>query len=262
MHIFEDSFRSRILSERINYQILFPRDSISLNRKKNLPVLYLLHGLFGEYKNWTELTEISSLIENLSFAVATFDAGNSWYADGIKGRRAKYESLFMGEFIPHIENTYKVGGNRANRAVAGLSMGGYGALKFALKYPSLFIWAGSMSGALDAPRQTDARPGPDWEILGDSIKAVFGEDRDSDLRTKNDLFQIISKIKDDDLGRLPYIYFDCGRDDSFIQVNRELLEKFKEKKIVCSFFEKPGGHNWIYWNRRLRTILRLVEKSF
>lgn len=140
MRIVEDSLISRILSKRISYQILFPRDSIYSKAQKELPVLYLLHGLFGEAKNWTQFTEIPSLIKNSSFAVATFDGANSWYSDGIEGRQSFYESFFTGEFIPHIENEHKIGGRR-KRAIAGLSMGGYGALKFALKYPSLFIWA-------------------------------------------------------------------------------------------------------------------------
>lgn len=262
MRIIEDSFISEILSRRISCQILFPHDSICSKAQKKLPVLYLLHGLFGEAKNWMQYTEISSLIENLSFAVATFDGENSWYADGIQGKQSFYESFFTGEFIPHIENEYKIGGKRRKRAVAGLSMGGYGALKFALKHPSLFIWAGSMSGAFDAPRQTDERPGPDWEILGDSIKTVFGEVQDSDSRIKNDLFHIISELKKDDLETLPNIYFDCGRDDNFIKVNRELFKKFKEKEVSCDFYEQSGGHDWTYWNRQMKKMLLVAEESF
>lgn len=257
-----DFFESTVLSKRIYFQILSPQNSIYSKTEKSLPVLYLLHGLFGEAKNWTELTEISTLIENLPFAAVMFDAGNSWYTNGIEGGRARYESFFIGEFIPRIESEYKLGGGRKNRAIAGLSMGGYGALKFALKYPSLFNWAGSMSGAFEAPQQTDARPGADWEILGDSIKAVFGEISNSELRIKNDLFQIISEMRKDDPEKPPEIYFDCGIDDSFIQINRKLFKRFSEKNVICTFREMPGGHDWIYWNRQLKEILQLVKKVF
>ena len=262
MRIVKDSLKSRCLLKRVNYQILFPHDSNVRENREDRPVLYLLHGLFGEAENWTDFTEIADWFENLSFAVVAFDAENSWYTDGIKGRKAGYENFFLKEFIPCIENVYKLGGDRKNRALAGLSMGGYGALKIALKYPSLFVWAGSMSGAFDAPRQTDERPGPDWEILGDSIKAVFGENRHNDLRAKNDLFRIISEIKSGDLAGLPNIYFDCGRDDSFIEVNRELFEKFEKNNISCCFCEEPGGHDWSYWNRQLKKILQLAEQNF
>lgn len=251
-----------MLQKRISYQILFPQHSVRSGEEKKLPVLYLLHGLFGEAENWTRLTEILKLIDALSFAVAIFDAENSWYVDGINGSQASYESFFVNEFIPHIENDYKIGGTGKYRAVAGLSMGGYGALKFALKHPSLFVWAGSMSGAFDVSRQTAKRPGVDWNILGESIVSVFGNVQNSDLRAKNDLFQIIGKLKTDDLEDLPEIYFDCGRGDSFIEVNRELFEKLNQKKVPCAFYENPGGHDWTYWNRQLKKILQLVEKVF
>lgn len=262
MQIVEDFFRSGILSKRIGYQILFPRHAQYSSVEQNLPVLYLLHGLFGEARNWTELTDISSLIENLSFAIVAFDAGNSWYSDGIEGNGAKYESFFKSEFIPRIENDFKIGCRKKSRSIAGLSMGGYGALKIALKYPSLFAWSGSMSGAFDAPRQTDQRPGPDWDILGDSIKSVFGKAQNSNVRVENDLFQLISELTENEIKNLPDIYFDCGSDDSFIRINRELFEIFKEKNVKCVFHEKPGGHDWNYWNWRLKEILLLVEKKF
>lgn len=262
MRIVEDSLESEILRKRIKYRILFPQDIFHSEIKANPPVLYLLHGLFGESGNWTDLTEITDFIKNYSFAAVAFNGGNSWYINGIDDNRSSYESFFIEEFVPQIENVYKIGGKRENRAIAGISMGGYGALKFALKSPSLFNWAGSMSGAFDAPRQNEERPGANWEVLGDSITAAFGEKKGGDSRTKNDLFQIISEMKDGEIERLPNIYFDCGRDDSFIDVNRELFELMRKKKIVCSFFEQSGGHEWNYWNRQLKSILRLIEEHF
>lgn len=262
MQIVEDSFVSKMLAKRINYHILFSKDFTDSNDKKERPVLYLLHGLFGESKNWIELTEISSAVKSFPFSVITLDAENSWYSDGIKGNRAKYESFFINEFIPFIENENRFGGSKSNRAIAGLSMGGYGAIKFALKYPSMFIWAGSMSGAFDAPRQTDDRPGPDWEILKDSITEVFGEFQDSNTRTENDLFQIVSALKNNDLEKMPEIYFDCGKDDSFIDVNREFFEILKQGNLLCDFQEKSGGHDWLYWNRQLMKILLIVKNIF
>lgn len=262
MRIVEDSFVSEMLSKRINYHVLFPKDFTDSKNQKERPVLYLLHGLFGESKNWTELTEITNALKVLPFSIITFDAENSWYSDGIEGKKAKYESFFINEFIPFIENKNKFGGTKTNRAIAGLSMGGYGAIKFALKNPSMFIWAGSMSGAFDAPRQTDDRPGPDWEILKDSIKEVFGELQDSNVRSVNDLFQIVSEIENADLAKLPELYFDCGIDDSFIHVNRELFERLKERKILCNFYEKSGGHDWFYWNRQSLEMLQIVKSVF
>lgn len=262
MRIVEDSFLSRMLSKRIKYHILYSKNFTDSKKGKDHPVLYLLHGLFGESKNWMELTEISGAIKALPFSVISFDAGNSWYSDSVKGNGANYESFFINEFVPFVENENKLGGSKSNRAIAGLSMGGYGALKFALKYPSMFIWAGSMSGAFDAPRQTENRPGPDWEILKDSINEVFGEIQHNYSRNENDLFQIVDEIKNNDLEKLPKIYFDCGIEDSFIDVNRELFEKLKDRKILCDFYENPGGHDWFYWNRQLLKMLLIVERVF
>ena len=140
-------------------------------------------------------------------------------------------------------------------------MGGYGALKFALKRPDLFIFAGSMSGAFDAPRLTEINKGVDWDNLSPSISEVFGEENNA-ARIKNDLFEIIQQLPIEQIRSMPDIYIDCGTRDGFLKSNRRLAKRLKDSQITLRYDEVSGGHDWTYWDKQIRVILEIVSKIF
>lgn len=138
-------------------------------------------------------------------------------------------------------------------------MGGYGALKFGIKHPDLFAFAGSLSGALDPATRTEEHPGHAWDILRPSIKAVFGP-RNSQTRKANDLHELARGISASKIASLPYLYFDCGLEDGFLITNRELADILLAKKIPHQYRQLPGEHNWAYWDRQVRDLLRLYAQ--
>jgi S-formylglutathione hydrolase FrmB len=138
-------------------------------------------------------------------------------------------------------------------------MGGYGALKLALKYPGQFAFAGSISGAFDPAVRSDEHPGFSWDIFRPSINAAFGESGNS-TRAANNLHQLARNLTAPQVAFLPYIYFDCGTEDGFLETNRDLDSILLAKKVPHEFRELPGGHDWGYWDRQVREVLRVFAQ--
>jgi putative tributyrin esterase len=167
------------------------------------------------------------------------------------------------ELIPEIDAKFRTLANRENRVIAGLSMGGYGALKFGLKYPEKFVLAGSFSGALGAAgwtlkglEENNIRSG----AIYDSIKTVFGAD-DSPARVENDIFRMIREMTPEKAKTLPMFYVDCGTEDILvIRGNREFGNLLFEKKVPHEFRVLPGGHDWRFWDNSIREFLEVSQK--
>jgi putative tributyrin esterase len=257
--IIKEILQSSLMQRELPFWVILPANYEA--SKTNYPVLYLLHGLFGSCDNWLELTEIETSLADKNFITVLPEGGNNWYSDSATIETDKFESSFINELIPTVEASYRICRTRETRARAGLSMGGFGALKFALKRPELFVFAGSMSGAFNAPHLTGLEENSDWQELYPSILEVFGREN-SPTRFENDLFGIIREIPEEEKSSVPFIYFDCGTKDGFLKVNRELAELLKRKEIAFQFEEISGGHDWIYWDKQIRVILRLVEETF
>lgn len=251
-------FHSILLRRTSPYHVLLP----AKYEKSNLhyPVLYLLHGLFGQYDNWVELTNIAELSSELELIIVMPDGGDGWYCDSATVASDKYESFFVDEFMPQIERRYRVIGDRCSRSIAGLSMGGYGAFKFAAKRPDLFQFAASFSGAFEAPQMSDERPGSEWEALRPSILKAFGEGRSSN-RDQNDLHLILRRIPAEEIRDLPFFYFDCGLSDGFLTANVRLEQLLRSRGIAHHFGALKGGHDWQYWSGRLPALFKLASEK-
>lgn len=244
------------MRREIPYRVVLPENYDE--SEKHYPVFYLLHGLFGCCDNWLELTNLEDYARERELIIVLPEGGNGWYTDSVENEEEKHESYFIKELIPEIDLSYKTLKTGEKRAIAGLSMGGYGALKFALKRPDLFVFAASISGAFSAPEQSKENPGFDWENLGESITKVFGAEG-SQTRIENDLFELIRQIPFDNVDRYPHFYIDCGIEDGFLKVNRELTALLKEKMFSFEYQEVAGGHDWDYWDKEIKHLLPIVE---
>jgi S-formylglutathione hydrolase FrmB len=161
--------------------------------------------------------------------------------------------------IPDVERRYRALGSREGRAVAGLSMGGYGALKFGIKYPELFALAASMSGAVGAASwRTEAEllRGP----IGESLRQTFGP-ADGPVRAQNDLFKLVGELPEERVRTLPFLYLDCGTEDSLrlLPTNAALANLLVARKIPHEYRQLPGDHNWAYWDKQVQEVLRLAS---
>lgn len=247
-------FKSDLTGKVLPYNALLPPGYFKSN--KRYPVLYLLHGLFGRHDDWITRTNLAQYAAAYDLIIVTPEGKDGWYVDSATVPADKYESYLLRELLPDVDARYRTIKDRRARGVAGLSMGGYGALKYGLKHRDYFAFAGSMSGALDPANRTEEHPGFGWNILRPSISTAFGPP-DSPARQLNDLHQIARNLTAADISSLPYLYFDCGLDDGFLATNRELAEILVAKKIAHQYRQLPGGHDWQYWDRQVQEILRV-----
>ncbi len=244
------SFHSASLQRDMRYRVLFPRDYAQGGR---FPVLYLLHGLYGDYLNWDTRTGLENYARNLRILVVMPDAGNSWYTDSATAPADKFEDYIAKDLITEIDDKFPTIRNSDARAVAGLSMGGYGAIKLALKYPDLFAFAGSLSGALNAAQNLDVQR-PEFRA---NLLAVFGP-AGSRTRAENDVFLLLNSAHP---APYPYLYLACGTSDYFLQTNREFVRQLSSRKIPYEFHETAGGHTWQYWDRAVQPMLRAMARK-
>jgi putative tributyrin esterase len=243
-------FQSKLVKTKLPYNVILPAD-YNTARSTRYPVLYLLHGLNGHYSDWVSRTNIADYASQYRLIVVTPEGNDSWYIDN-------YETYILQELIPDVQQRYRTIEARYARGIAGLSMGGYGAIKFGLKSPHTFAFAASMSGAFGITRFSEKEVPASWR---ESLK-LFGP-VGSETRKANDLFEIIAKLSPERVQSLPYFYFDCGTEDSplIFPQNRELAGLLFEKKIPHEYRELPGDHSWAYWDRQIQEILRLAGRK-
>ena len=251
---------SKLMARPMPYRIMLPKNYES-EQQTRFPVIYLLHGLTGHFDNWGDKTKLAEYLAPYNFIVVMPEGDNGWYTDSATVPNDKYESYITRELVPEIDKNFRTLADRDHRAIAGLSMGGYGALKFGLKNPEMFVLAGSFSGALGAAGWTDAqfaKMGIKGEIPN-SIRSVYGAD-DSQTRKENDIFQMVGEITPEKIKNLPFIYQSCGTEDFLIKNNHDFLSLLDEKKIPHEYEETPGIHNWVFWDTQIQEFLRLSSK--
>jgi putative tributyrin esterase len=241
-------FHSPSLHRDIHYLILLPRD---YSNGRRFPVLYLLHGLYGDYKNWDTRTHLESTAAQLSFLIVTPDADDSWYTNSATEPEDRFEDYIVKDLVSEVDSKYRTIREKRARAIAGLSMGGYGAVKLGLKYPELFAFAGSLSGAFDATQDLDDLR-PEFRV---KLLEVFGNPG-SRTRKENDVFLLLKSSRDH-----PYFYVACGTSDFFLDTNRAITAQLAKQQIPYEYRETPGGHTWEYWDSELTPLLQAVARS-
>lgn len=234
----------------MHYRVLLPVD---YENGGGFPVLYLLHGLDGDYKDWDTMTGLEKYARNLPIIIAMPDADDSWYTNSATVPADKFEDYIAKDFVSEVDAQFKTIRDRHGRAIAGLSMGGYGSLKFSLKW-QLFSFAGSLSGALNAAQNLDELR-PDFRK---QLREVYGNAR-SPTRSENDIFILLNAPHPDPY---PYLYLACGTDDFFLDTNRAFTQQLASKRLAHEYHESPGGHTWEYWDRELQALLNAVMKQF
>ncbi len=253
----ERRLTSKLMGREMPYRVILPV-KYDLNKDARYPVIYLLHGLTGHYNNWTELSKLVDHATGFDTILITPEGENGWYTDHTSMPDEKWESYIISELIPEIDKNFRTISSRDKRAIAGLSMGGYGSIKFGLKYPDKFITVGSFSGALGAASYTEKLiPG----AIGKTIDGIFGP-VGSDTRKSNDIFEIVRSLNPEKTKALPFIYLDCGTEDFLFQNNREFVSLLIEKKVPHEYRQLPGTHNWKYWDQQVQEFLRVADRAF
>ncbi len=213
-------------------------------------VLYLLHGLSDDHTTWTRRTSIERYVEGLPLMVVMPNAERSWYTDSATIPSDAFETLITSDLIEFVENTFPVVRSREGRAVCGLSMGGYGAFKLALKHPDLFCTAVSFSGALAFGCPDDGDHLWKTEML-----AIYGED------PRGGPEDIPTLLQSADRSRLPALWVDCGSEDFLIDMNRKVHKLMASLGIEHEYMERPGVHEWGYWDTAIQLALPFIKRE-
>lgn len=214
------------------------------------PVLYLLHGAYGDYSDWARLTGIERYAQAHKIAVVMPSADNSFYQDMYRG--GKYLTYFTRELPDYIARLFPVSTKREDTFVAGLSMGGYGAVRVAFEMPERFGAAASLSGAIDLlaalgdAEKEPHRPPFYWDAIFADPGKVEGSDAD--------LFALAQKRLAE--GRkLPPIYQTVGTEDLIYPANLSAKRKLEELGLELTYAEHPDIHDWEFWDAHIRDVL-------
>lgn len=251
-------FHSALIGKILPYNVILPAD-YRVSTATRYPVIYLLHGWAGHYSDWVTRTNIADDAAQYRMIVVMPEGNDGWYIDSATDGTDKYETYILQELIPDVQRRYRTIESRYGRGIAGLSMGGYGALKFGLKSPGTFAFAGSLSGALEAPTWTEEEM-KSLKSIYDSSVVAFGA-RDSPQRKANDIFEIVRTMSATRVSALPYFYLDCGISDFFLRSNEQFATLLSEKKIPHEFRELPGAHGWQYWDQQVKELLKIAAEK-
>ncbi len=218
---------------------------------KEYPVVYLLHGAGGNYKQYISLNHgITAWADYYHLMIVCADGNNtSWYFDSPVDPASKYETYVAKELVAYIDKNYKTIKNRKGRAISGLSMGGHGALYLAIRHQDVFGAVGSMSGGVDI------RPFPkNWDLA----KRLGSYAEYPENWEKNTVTNMIYLLTPNALA----ITFDCGTEDFFFKVNEEFHKKLLERNIPHDFTARPGAHTSQYWANSINYHLLFFNTYF
>jgi putative tributyrin esterase len=219
----------------------------SYKKADKMPVIFLLHGYSGNYKQWNGIMDAQKYADEYGFIIVCPDGlFSSWYLNSPAKPDLQYESFFFNELYPSIKQQYKVDDQRI--FISGLSMGGHGALYLFIKRPDLFSGAGSTSGGI---KLSD---GFGKYGLGDLLG---NPPADSELWKKYSVYESIDQLK----GNTKPIIFDCGASDMFYNSNNQLKQKCDALKLNATYISQPGGHNKAYWAKSIRQQFDFFKKQ-
>ena len=264
------ALNSHILGEAVHYCVLLPPgyDSAAAKSSGRYPVLYFLHGL-GENEQTLFKTGGWNLVEDLrqqhkigDFLIVTPEARASFYVNSADGK-VRYSDFFLREFMPYIEGHYRINRDRGHTAITGISMGGYGALRFAFAHPELFSAVSAQSPALmtASPEELNSamRSGTP---LGRLLGSVFGNPIDVVHLKENEPFALARKNQLA-VGKLA-IYFNCGSRDEFeFETGAEALHRqLNSAGIRHEYHLYPGDHSASYFLSHLGEVIQFHSQNF
>lgn len=247
------------LNTDINVVIPTPNSDELMNHKDTgywhegarYQVLYLLHGTYGDYSDWCHLTSIEKYAQNHKVMVVMPSVANSFYQDMLYG--PAYLTFLTEELPQYLGRLFPASTKREDSFVAGLSMGGYGALHVALAKPEQFCAAASLSGALTFPYGMEdhfRNPKSPWPF-----RAIFDTDDVEELaKTDVNLFVQIEKLQQAGV-ELPKLFLTVGTEDFTYAQNQKARKELEKRNVEYTYEEGPGIHDWDYWDEHIKSVL-------
>jgi S-formylglutathione hydrolase FrmB len=264
-----NAIASRILKRAVHYCVQLPPDyDAPASKQHRYPVLYFLHGL-GQNEQTLFNTGGWSLIEDLrrqhkiiDFLIVAPDGGRSFYINSADNS-LRYSDFFLQEFMPYIESRYRIRPGRQGRAITGVSMGGYGALRFAFAHPDLFSAVSAQSAALitQTPQELSAA-GQSNGPLGRVLAQAFGQPVSLPHWKQNSVFAL-ARANQADLKRLA-IYFNCGQNDDFGFEDgaAALHQQLQAEGVKHEYHSYPGDHSVTYFLSHMGEVMEFHSRAF
>jgi S-formylglutathione hydrolase FrmB len=265
------ALNSRILKQVVHYCIYLPSgyDADAAERRpQRYPVLYFLHGLGDNEQTlfnsggWTLLDDLRHQHKMGDFLIVAPEGRRSFYINSAGGS-VRYSDFFLQEFMPLIEGKYRIRSGRAGRAISGISMGGYGALRLAFAHPELFSAVSAQSAALitESPQQLDAAERAGTQ-LGGVLSAVFGNPIDVFHWNENNPF-LLAKRNAAGVRKLA-IYFNCGQDDNYgFEKGAALLhDQLQKEGATHEYHAYPGDHSLGYFLSHFAEVMEFHSREF
>ena len=260
-------FDSKILAKTVNYVVYLPPDYEASAR--NYPVVFLLHGFTDQEWAWIQFGEVNLAADRAIVSrtippmiIVMPDGGVTWYMNDYSGK-VQWEDMFIQEFIPHIDSEYRTRSQKEFRGIAGLSMGGFGALLQAMKHPDQFAACVAFSSGVRTDVEIMERPNDDYDWVYGNIfgKKLRGDARLSEHYRANNPLDLAKTLPEKDLKSVQF-FIDCGDDDFLIRGNCMLHLTLKDRGIPHEFIVRDGVHNWEYWRTGITNGLKFIGQSF
>ena len=259
MAFLECHFHSDVLGHACEMNVILPQKvstqigmASSGSGRRSYPVLYLLHGLSDDHTIWSRRSAIERHVATYEIAVVMPNGERGFYTDMKQGPR--YWTMLTEELPEIVSGLFPVSTKREDTFVAGLSMGGYGALKCALRYPDRYAAAVALSAVTDIPGRIEAA---EWSGLRSELVRIFGTPAEV-AGSGNDLFALASQVAK--LGsEAPRLLSICGTEDFLHADNQRFRDRMKEVKYAnFQYEEAPGAHQWEFWDLHIQRGLRFL----
>jgi putative tributyrin esterase len=234
------TFRSAALNRDMQYRVVLP---MHITAGAKLPAVYLLHGGGGSFHDWSNYSDVARFAEQGLILVMP-EGDESYYVNAREPPQDRYEDYIVIDLVADVGKKFPVVVGGANRAIVGVSMGGYGAIKLALSHPDLFFFAGGISPAIDVP----SRPFSIKRIQQSRhYTSIFGS-WGTVTRRNGDPFVLARSA---DQAKTPYLFLSCGEQEGLLAPNRNFAALLGQRYFRYEFHVVPGGHDWNQWNEQL-----------
>jgi S-formylglutathione hydrolase FrmB len=237
------TFHSAALNRDMQYRVVLPAN-IPPGRK--LPVVYLLHGGGGGYRDWSNYSDAARFAE-WGLILVMPEGHSSYYTNSADHPQDRYEDYIVSDLVADVDARFPAATTRESRAIVGISMGGFGAVKLALKHPELYVFAAGMSPAIDVPSRPFSVKRIDQWRHHSSIFGAWG----SQTRRDNDPYVLARSA---DPAKVPYIYLSCGDKEGLLSANRKFAGLLDQRHFQYEFHVTHGGHDWNQWNAQIASV--------
>ena len=248
------TFESKTLGRKMRYRALLPASYGRSHR--HYPVLYMLHGYMNASHEWDQQSQLARLLDRdrLDLIVVLPQFDNSFYLNANSDPKAMYMRYFFRDLLPEVETRFRARSEPPARAIAGVSMGGYGAMLYGLRYPQAFSFVASFSGCLGMMQKPEdlaqaLQPFDLMRIVGPA---------DSTTREANDPIRLIGAV---DVKALPPIWITCGTQDYLFEQNLDFVKVAAEREAPMTFVTGPGQHEWVFWDAQLPSMFAALRTA-